>query len=458
MFQKIIKLLLFTAIVSLIAGCLLESTSSSENNPTTTAPQQVSTSLIATSTSPISSPEVLDQLNPTKTPLPVISVSNSPTPTTSPVPTIIPTAQVNNNCEFSPFELVDDPTSANGLVLYDTIGEELGINVLSGTNFDAPLLFMSDNDPARKIGLPAISPDNKWLAYSTYQANGNFVSLEITVINSQGDIEARGSFSDPSLLPLVIWSNPSTLIIPLGNQSEVFEWLLWEPFTDKEERLQIPMSGIGNAIENFNVIPAIDPTLSFVIYPCDRNACGEAEYLVKNLQTGEIEWSVDLSPNPPNYRGQPLWSPNGEYLAIFGGYDVILNRLWILDRQGNLIFQIALPDTGGTVAAIQLTWAPNSENLSFLRRFKNPIEGPLYIERISYINVREGIINEFCIDTEAGTSSFVWSPDSTKLALSQQLERIENSPHLITIVNLFSTNITQLYDSDQHILVGWLKP
>lgn len=345
-------------------------------------------------------------------------------------------------------ELVSEAEAARGLILHGTWDEGSGAAILGETGFDGPLIFMPDKDG--QIVWPRESLDKVWL--TDLNSNRPMQTEEIGVWNPFTGEEIRQTFE--GITPLAYdavlrWAKDFQLILPLENEDEFFQWLVWSPFTGEQETLSAELSGLGNSMVLFKVPPSLDPLLKLVAYPCEF--CGEAEYAIKSIETGETAWFIDLGPKPSYaYRSPIFWSPDGELLAIVGGRNSILNGLWIFDRQGKLVYEIVLPDIGSILAANYLAWSPNSNYLAFSRASYND-EGEI-ISTLAYVSLMDGSVTDLCLDLDTAP---YWSSDSTKIAFSQQIQSFEQ-PRLISIVDIDSGEVVQLYDDKGHNLLGWI--
>ncbi len=380
-----------------------------------------------------------------------VPLSSATLETTIPAtPTITPSIESVTNIQTQCLEpiLVNETEVTGGLVLHGNWEGEKGVAILSKDGLDNPLIFIPDTED--QLVWPYESPDKRWLA--DLNSNKNIQSEQLIVWNPFSSEEIRQIFEGISLLPYDAsfrWVNDSQLVLPLKNEAELFQWLVWSPFIGEQETLSAELSGIGNHMEYFNVPPSIDPLLELVAYPCEF--CDGAEYAVKNLESDETVWFIDLGSKPSYaYRSSVIWSPDGEFVAIVGGRNLILNGLWIFNRQGELVYEIVLPDIGGTVAASLLVWSPNSEYLAFSRGSYNN-EGEID-STLTYVSLADGSVTDLCLNFETQPH---WSPDSTKIAFSQQIQGGEQ-PRLISIVDIDSGDVIQLYDANAYNLLGWI--
>jgi hypothetical protein len=426
----------------------------------------------ALETQPVTSPTVglsetvTSSLAPSSTATQEVTPTANVTPEPSATPpartlTATPTAtlvthlgtSVKEQCLTSYPIVVDETEATEGLILHGVWEGEAGAAILGANGLDKPLLIVPD--PEGQIAWPYESPDRKWIAYTEmlFDRNENAWFIEIIVWHPNSGEEIRKPFESIRFLAYdasLRWANDSQLMISLENEEELFHWLVWSPFSGKQETLSVELSGIGNHMEYFQVPPSLDPSLEFVAYSCEF--CDDAEYAVKSIETGETAWFIDLGPEPSYaYRGPIAWSPDGEFIALAGGRNFILNGLWVFNRRGELVHEIVLPDIGGIVAATMLTWSPNSEYLAFSRGSYN--DERKIIETLAYLSLSDGSVTDLCLDFS--TAAPIWSPDSKKIAYSRQIHSGEPPRH-ISIVDIHSGDIIQLYDANARNLVGWI--
>jgi len=397
----------------------------------------------------------------TETVIPKISVSPTSMPKTSPpvtatelpastsTPIISPITAVNQRCSASEPLQVEQTNLAQGLV----VAEREKVAVLGSDGLQNPIWFYQYPDNT----FSTISPDGKWIAFITYNevdrvTDTYSIAMRVTNLEANQEFQVTLEILILSRFEPISWINDSQLIVPLANEGELFHWLVWSPFDDRQETLSVEATGLGVLMERFSHPPTLDPLLELVVYPCET--CGEAEYAVKRIDTGEISWFIDLGDNPAYdvLHAPVVWSPDGQVVAVLAGE--LSNHLLFFDRQGEKLHEVVLPvsDYTGTLGLFSQTWSPDSEYLAFLRPTVGS-EGE-QIESLSYVNVKDGRLIDLCID--AHTGSPIWSPDSAKIAFSQQLQSGEQS-RLISIVDIGSGDVVQLPDVNAYTLLGWMS-
>lgn len=394
--------------------------------------------------------------SPQVTALPELPLTATATvaPDNSSTPTAVPTVQVFQQCTESEPELVEESSLLQGLILVGKWEEGVGIAILGsdGMRIPATVYFYTEQL------LEGVSPDGKWIATSSLtdiiDESSNRYTVEVNVTDFDAERSFQKIYEEVSLSSFdnLRWANNSQLVLPLKNQGDLFQWLVWKPLTGEEEILSVELMGIENAMSFYQVSPSYDPNLELVIYPCEL--CGSTAYIVKNLKTGQTEWTLNFDPEPSYaYRGTPVWSPNAEYVVVGGGITGALNRLKIVNRDGTTLYDIGLPDAG-VAAAERLVWSPNSEYLAFSRANPNPNEPFGYNSTLAYVRLSDGAVIDVCVDLPITTIE--WSPDNTKIAFSQRNEEDE-SLNVISIVDINTGDIFQLYDPGNHSIVGWTQ-
>lgn len=201
------------------------------------------------------------------------------------------------------------------------------------------------------------------------------------------------------------------MILPLENNKEIYEWVIWTPEENQERRISLQLDGIGDEVIRYGIAPVLDPIGELVIYPCEK--CDGSEYMVKEVESGNNIWSIDLGIVPTvAYRGLPVWSPDGAYVAVTGGRSTKQNGLWIFDRNGEVVHNITLPDIDGVYAADALFWSPNSEILAFLRLSFDPQGNSK--QTLAYLVINTGEVVDLCLNYQPNSAA--WSLDSKMIA------------------------------------------
>lgn len=403
----------------------------------------------------VTTPTSTLEVSPTPTVIPQASPTVAiPTVTLTSTPNVNETVPIHYQCSKSEPVLVEETDLVKGWILRGDWDTDKGVAVLSTTRLNNLSSFFIPDLPDQVIW-PYESPNKEWFAYSLPTWDGETISMNIIVASPHTSEEFQTSIERIRLLPYdseLHWINDSQVVIPLMNEDEVFHWIVWSPFNGEQKMLSVELTGLGVLMERFSHPPTLDPLLELVVYPCEN--CGQTEYAVKNVETGEIAWLIDLGDNPAYdvLRAPVVWSPNGEMVAVLGGE--LSNQLLFFNRQGEKIYEVVLPivEYIGTLGAFVQTWSPNSKYLAFLRSTIDA-EGN-QIESLSYVDLQDGQLIDLCINAHTGTP--IWSPDSTKIAFSQQIQSGEQ-PRLISIIDIDSGDVIQLYDVNAYTLLGWMS-
>lgn len=395
--------------------------------------------LIPTITLPLSEP-ITSLPDPTITPL---------LTRTSP-PTEIPPTEILLRCPETQPIISNNLKTANGVLLKNLIQRQIAI--LGDEGFNAPF-WLSQPDQVIS-SLPEPSINGQWLAYISYEI-ATPEKITVHVFNPTTRTEFAQLFNatvTPTLGRLLSWTS-NTQIVVLANQRGLgFDWIIWNPFSNETKSFSTNLIDLGETIDKYYIYPVFDPQIEFITYLCEF--CGNAEYRVRNIITGKNEWVIDLIPEPPYgyYRMTPVWSPQGELIAVGGHRGNQINGLWVFNRQGQIVYDMAIPTDTFDIAILGLAWSPNGQYLAFQRRFDLP--GGHLGAALSYLDIETGKIFDLCQDLSAIRGNLVWSPDSTRLAY---FAGMEGSGQRLTIVDIFSGETTQLIDPEgNYILTGWM--
>ncbi len=343
---------------------------------------------------------------------------------------------------------VKETSLATGLILDGVWNGDTGFAFLGDKGIMEPKFIFYDGG-----NVSIVSDTGKWIASfeitNVIDELNEFYSIRITVTDIQQKEEFQLELQNVALSRFgsLRWINNSQLVLPLKNEGDMFGWLVWNPFNDKLETITLELD--DNAVEFFRLAPVYDPQLELFIYPCSQ--CENIVYVVRNQKSGELAWKIDFGETPSYaYRGVPVWSHNGEFLAVAGGSSTNLNKIWIFSREGVVLHKFELPATE-IIGAERLTWSPDNNMLAFSYANIHQEENLPHLT-LAYIDIENSTITNSCV--ELPTTHLTWSPDSSRIAFSQQLISGE-SFRLINIVSIDTGNTVQIYDTNGHRISGW---
>ncbi len=386
----------------------------------------------------------------------IIAKPITPPPEIFPVETltmIIATPTLISPIQFTPLcgdllpIIIEETDWAYGLVTYNTSSRSL---IIWGKRGPAEPYFSQPNPESDQIvGWFYVSADHRWLSYAIYTPA---ISFDYVVLNPRtGEIIER-SFGDIQIPRYDYngWLNASQVVIPIVNQAETYQWIAWSPFTQAEIERTVELTGIGGANEHYRVRPAVDPWFELVAYAC--SSCGEDEYLVKSLQTGETLWGIDIGGSPDTFfRQTPVWSPDGRFLTIIFG----LNKVWIFNRSGEIVSKLDLPFDGKIEYWIgsSFIWSPDSNFLAFTRAISETRETG--VEILSLYSFND--LQYYDLAQVRTIGEIVWSYDGTKLFHVNDRDATDEV-NIETIFDLPTCQSIQIIDRDEHLLIGWINP
>ena len=348
----------------------------------------------------------------------------------------------------SPNSLVESKCITNDLPLSDNVEQMVGMVLLGDWRGFTEQAILGADGPANPVQfLPLstwISPSNQW-AFEDKRVDGAIT--EVTIMNLHTGQETKTLF-EPGLVlhgGIIQWLNETTLFTFLPNEDpywegEIYYLFLWDVVTNQQITKTIRLEHIVPPIF-YHLNPVVDPQQQYIVYLCSECLAGKEGYVVKELETGETQWVIPLESKPeiPN-RGTPVWSPNGQYVAVTSGPS--LNEILIYNRQGKEVDRIVLP-TDISVTSFVHNWSPDGKYLTFVRALDG-VEG----WALAYYSLESKHIIDLCISN----SWLYWSPGGTKFAFTQ----IIGDEKIVRIVDAATSEITS-FDGMGFTLAGWIN-
>lgn len=373
------------------------------------------------------------------------SITSTILPTSTLTPQLTTTPSLFLDCVSPERTIVEHTYLTRGLAFMGIWDGLPGLGILGGEGFNTPAYFL----PESKYGVyltPKIAPNREWLVQEIYSSG---TLAEAVLVNPDTNQEVRASLDASSLtnFSALEWLNNSQLIALSRNEEEMQSLFIFSPFTNEQEIWSTQLTKIA-PFSLFSVPPVYDPFLKLVIYLCE--SCEERGYLVKDMESGETIWSIRLDPIPAYpVRGIPVWSPNGEYVAVSSG--ATLNRIEVFNRYGETVQEISFSETS-VVTLGSLRWSPDSQYLSSIRRVE--ISQEVIVESLFFLPIHgDGSIIDLCVKPTMGP---YWSPDGTAFAYTEQTQTNEQE-QILTIVKATMDEAVQLPDSSGYVLIGWMK-
>lgn len=198
---------------------------------------------------------------------------------------------------------------------------------------------------------PRFSPDNKWLAYTSYhRGNPNLYITELSVLKSTRAISRqKGLNMAPAWSP-----DGSVIALTLSKSSNPDIYLI----DNKGNELRRLTNG-----EGVNVSPTWSPDGKKLAFVSDRS--GTPQIYVMDVATKSVQRITYLG----NENSTPSWSPKGDWIAYTGRVN------------GNTHILLTKPEGGTPVQLTQTSgdhespsWSPDGRQIVFSRKRNNKQE------------------------------------------------------------------------------------
>jgi hypothetical protein len=373
--------------------------------------------------------------------LPIAETGAAPDPTVSQVMVL------QRQCDLDEPIQQDVLASASGLVVSTLDGQQAGISIVGADGF-GQLQQLTTWEPGH-LPLPIVSSTTDRIASQEFQPSGQSGTIELGVLYppAMSHLAVSVENTTPAKFDRTEWLSEDEVLVPLPNDGDQARWLKWTVATSTQVIEEVTLPGLGQEMSKYSIPPVVDPTFQLVIYGC--TTCGVAEYVTRSTSNGQVIWSFD-SGQDWTYRTLPVWSPDGNLVALTGAKHAQSNWIWIISRTGEIVQEIELPEANQFLSAIEMQWSPDSKSLGFL--LATPLAPPSVRLTLSVISLESKQAQDLCIEA----NPFYWAPDSSRIAFSSQLKP-EDRSRIITIVNLVTREVTEIHDELGHRLWGWIN-
>jgi Tol biopolymer transport system component len=251
---------------------------------------------------------------------------------------------------------------------------------------------------------PFVSPDKNQVAFhKAYEYLGN---SEDDLMVYGKNIELIGQKTFKNYNPLPRWLDNEHIIYYndlAPNGPPAYEFYIWDPFTDQLTKQSISINYFSSWNEDiyFGWGVIFDPSLRYATYLKAKDGVPR----VTNLKTDSNVWAYNIN----RFRIPPVWSPDGEKLAlIMLDNDRMLLDILTLDGKVQRWVNIEKkPDPNSKNESSEFAvWSPNNHTLAFLGNDNE----------LLLLNMQERVLTHTCIKRDGG---FVWSPDSQQIVFAQ---------------------------------------
>jgi len=198
---------------------------------------------------------------------------------------------------------------------------------------------------------PRFSPDNKWLAYTSYHRNNP--NLYITALSTLKTTRAISHQKGLNMAPA--WApDGSVMAVTLSKGSNPDIYLI--DINGKEQRRLTNGEGV-------NVSPTWSPDGKKLAFVSDRS--GTPQIYVMNVATKSVQRITYLG----NENTTPNWSPKGDWIAYTGRINGSTHILMIKPEGGT---PVQLTQTAGNHESP--SWSPDGRQIVFSRKRNNKEE------------------------------------------------------------------------------------
>jgi hypothetical protein len=385
------------------------------------------------------------ETSPTRSPTSSPTVTSQPSPTPAPSPTVVRAESLRQSCLSSPTQGTVPADVVAGIAAYGPWKDGRGTGVMLDDSFVRHGYFVY---AATGQSLPFVSSDGKWIASYTIGSAVGAGPLTLMATRLADRFESTVTFASLGFAnPVLIgWADNSHIIVPLQNDGDTFKWLIWSPTTAETSTLAVDLPGTDQAILRTQQYPLPDPSLQLVIYPC--LSCGRNQYQVVDTQNSKPVWGVEFGSEDGTW-AQPAWSPDGKHVAVASPFGSAPAEMWIYNRSGLVMQTLQLAAENPFSAITNLSWSPDGQSMAFLL-YGNAGDGRA---NLGLYSLKDGQFTDLCLRTVAP----YWSPDSSKLVSSFQVEPGKNA-RTLTVADLQSGLAYEMPDPSGHIIAGWAAP
>lgn len=332
---------------------------------------------------------------------------------------------------------------SSGLVILDTSTKNL--LVLDDMGFGEPIYAVKPKSPDSILAEWSVSPDGEWMSYLDYT---NVHLFNAWVENVKTGEKISKHFEGITIgSQNVYWANNHQIVIPLRNEGDYFQWIVWNPFVQSEDIVSARLTNIGKSFDGeYALFNIYNPNTDKILYVCEQ--CGDNEYQIYDLNRDEIVESIDFGEGLfNNTEWTPYFTPGMQYIAFhFGG-----NKIWIFDENGESLLKVTMPFvdylswTGRT-----FKWSNDGKYLAMFR--ENPGTPQYYL---SILDVEHRTIKNLC--AQIPPSTLQWSHDNHYI-IAMSNRSADDTEGTLSIIDVNTGEGETMTIIDDGYLVGWLEP
>jgi hypothetical protein len=198
--------------------------------------------------------------------------------------------------------------------------------------------------------------------------------------------------------------------------------------------------------KSLNPLPLYNSTLDKVFYLSDHN---RMVYSLRDVHSMQLLWSREVG----DPYSKPQWSPDNKHVVVAlrkklsNPHQV---ELFSIDLQGKETQLTNISKDYDNVYIGIFQWSPNGERIAFWFNYSMVVDDS-FQPRVAVLDIKHGTINDYCIESNGG--DIIWSPDGHQIAF---LHPQYSNPGDIIILDIEKHQAT-IIGKSKLFPVAWIK-